>query len=112
MVKPFNSAALAGLASGALLATSAQAGIVVYDGFEGYGNASILNLGKAPQPLFDQLVVETDGNVDLVKDPDYGIVTPYGQFFSVDLARLRHDGQQRQRRSAARQLPPEGRCAS
>jgi hypothetical protein len=84
MVKLFKPAALAALALGAFVATNAQAGVVVFDDFEGYGNASILNFGKAPLGLFNQLTVEGTGNVDLVKNPDYGIVTPFGSF-SVDL---------------------------
>lgn len=56
----------------ALAAGTAHAGILVSDDFEGYGASSVANFTG-----FDDLVL-TNGSVDLVREPDLGLATPFG----------------------------------
>jgi len=73
-------AALAFTAAGA-----AQADLLVFDDFESYGAASVLNFTG-----FANLTV-TDGSVDYVHEPDFGLSTPYGTGL-VDLDGSTGDG--------------------
>ena len=64
--------AAAAVAAAALSAGVANAGTLVFDDFESYGNTSHLNFTG-----FTDLTV-TSGSVDYVHEPDFGLHTPYG----------------------------------
>lgn len=76
----------AAAAASLLLATGAQANTLVFDDFESYGPTSILNFNG-----FTSGLIVTDGTVDYVHEPEYGLSTPYGTGM-VDLDGSTADG--------------------
>jgi hypothetical protein len=69
----FGTFGLAAIAASVLMAGAAQADVLVVDDFESYGATSQTNFTG-----FTSGLTVTDGTVDFVHEPEFGLSTPYG----------------------------------